>query len=199
MIKLGYPILPVIERAELSLFDGRSRSEGASHVATALVALIVVCLAFPICFLGFTALTARIPEVKHSTLASVSSPRSILPGVVAGLRDHGATSSLDKNQSDPATLSTNSPALAEADAQAIAPNATSQSTPQLDETDSAVHKKSDGLRQSAEDRRARPGRTHQSQPIATGARKLGKEKHKNGIAHKHREMNLAGDGTTIGQ
>jgi hypothetical protein len=203
MTKLGYPLLPVLERAELSVFDRPSGSKGASRVATALGILIVLCLAFPVCFIGFTALTIGSPGAKHSTVAPASWPESVLPGAVPIAPGHGAAGALDENRPDLTTLPTNSSAVAEAPAPAptptVAPNSTPQSSLQTEETSSVVRKESDASSRPAEGKSARVRKVNHAQPTAAGARKLGKDKHKNGIAHKHRETNLASDGTTNGK
>jgi hypothetical protein len=199
MTKLGFPLLPVIERAELSLFDRSSGSKGASRVATALGVLICLCLAFPICFIGIAALNNGIPGVKHSTVAPAPWPPSVLSDGDPGQRGHAAAGALDENRPYVTTLSTNSSAVAEPPEPAVAPIATGQSTLQTDEISSAVPKESDASGRPAEGGSARLRSKNHSQPIAAGARKLGKEKHKNGVAHKHREMNLASDGPTNGK
>jgi hypothetical protein len=196
MTKLGYPLLPVIERAELDLFDGLSGSGRASHVTTALGFLIVVWLAFPICFIGLSVFTGRIPGAKHSTVATVSPASSVPKGSVSGRHGQADPGTLDMNQSDPATRSTDSATVAEPPA---TPSVSmSQSILQPSETAPAEHTDAEELR-PAEGGRARLKRIHQSLPIATGARRSGKEHHKNKIVHNQRVMKFAADGTTNGK
>jgi hypothetical protein len=200
MTKLGYPLLPVIERAEFSLFDRPSGSKDTSRIAKALGVLIVLCLLVLICFIGFTALTIGVPGTKHSTPAPESWPPSVVQGANPGLRGQSANGVLVENRPDLTALSTNSSTVPEAPKPAVAPVSTPPSGPrQTDETTAIVGKESDAPVQPAEGRRARLMKMNHSQPVAAGARKLGKEKHKKGIAHKHRETNLASDGTTSGK
>ena len=197
MTKLGYPLLPVIERAEFSLFDRPSGSKDTSRIAKALGVLIVLCLVVSICFIGFAALTIGVPGTKHSTPAPAAWPPSVVQGADPGLRGQSADGILAEHRPDLTALSTNSSTVAEALKPAVAPVSTPPSgPPQTDETTPVVGKDSDAPVQPAEGRRAK---MNHSQPVAAGARKLGKEKHKKGIARKHREMNLASDGTTSGK
>jgi hypothetical protein len=197
MTKLGYPLLPVIERAEFDLFDGLSGSRRASHVTTALGLLIVVWLAFPICFIGLSVFTARIPGAKLSTVATVSPAPSVRVGSVS--RQHGRADSgtFNMNGSDPAPRSTDAATVAEPPA---TPSVSiSQSTLQPSETLTAVHSKPEELGRPAEGGRARLKSIHQGPSIATGARRAGKEHHKSKIAHNQRGMKSAADGTTNGK
>ena len=197
MTKLGYPLLPVIERAELDLFDGLSGSGRASHVTTALGFLIVVWLSFPICFIGLSVFTARIPGAKHSTVATVSPASSVPVGSVSGQHGQAGPGTLDTNRSDPATRSTGPATVAEPPAPPSV--STCQSTLQPSETPSAVNINAGELRRLAEGGRAGLKSIHQSPPIATGARRFRKEHHKSKIAHNQRVMKFAADGTTNGQ
>jgi hypothetical protein len=197
MTKLGYPLLPVIERAELDLFDGLSGSGRASHVTTALGVLIVVWLAFPICFIGLSVFTGRVPGAKHSTVATVLPASSVPAGSVSGQHDQAGPGTLEMNRSDPTTRSTDSAPVAEPPATPSV--STCQSTLQPSETPSAVQSEAEELRRPSEAERARLKRIHQSLPISTGARRYGKEHHKSKIAHDQRVMKFAADGTTNGK
>jgi hypothetical protein len=198
MTKLGYPLLPVIERAEVRLGHGLSGSERASLVSSALGVLIVLCIAFPICLLGFTALTTGTAGMKHATLAHASSPPSVFQDTVPGLQDHGGH--LGPNQSDSVTLATDRLAVTEAPVRKVAPISTDESILQTDETLPAARKESDdALGPPAEVRRAGARRMHQSQRMAAATRKSGKEKHKTGNAHTRREMKIAADETRSGK
>ena len=199
MTKLGYPLLPVIERAELDLFDGLSGSGRASHVTTALGFLIVLWLAFPICFIGLSVYTSRVPGAKHSTVATVS-PASSAPAASVS-EQHGPVGpgTLEMNRSDPAAGSTDSATVAEPPA---TPSVSAgQSTLQPNETPPAVHGKAEELLRppEAEAGRAQLKTIHQSVPIATSARRFGKEHHKSKVARNQRLMKFAGDGTPDGK
>jgi hypothetical protein len=196
MTKLGYPLLPVIERAELDLFDRLSGSGRVSHVTTALGLLIVVWLAFPICFIGLSIFTARIPGATHSTVATVSPASSVPVGSVSG---HGRADpgGLDVNRSDPAPRSTDSAPISEPPATSSV--SISQSTLQPSETLTDVHSKPEELRRPAEGGRTRLKSIHQGPSIGAGARRSEKEHHKNKIAHNQRGMKFAADGTTNGK
>ena len=196
MTKLGYPLLPVIERAELDLFDGLSGSGRASHVTTALGLLIVVWLAFPICFIGLSVFTARIPGATHSTVATVSPASSVPVSSVSGQHGRADPGTLDKNRSDPAPRSTDAATVAEPPASSSV--SINQSTLQESETLTAVYSKPEELR-PAKGGRARLKSIHQGPSIATGARRSGKEHHKSKIAHNQRGMKFAADGTTNGK
>ena len=197
MTKLGYPLLPVIERAELDLFDGLSGSGRASHVTTALGFLIVLWLAFPICFIGLSVFTARIPVAKYSAVATVSPASSVPVGSVSGQHGLADPATLEMNRSHPAPRSTDSATVAEPPAPPSV--STSQSTSQPSETLTGVHRKAEELGRPAEGGRARLKGTHQSPSIATGVRRSGKEHHKSKIAHNQRVMKFAADGTTNGK
>jgi hypothetical protein len=197
MTKLGYPLLPVIERAELDLFDGLSGSGRASHVTTALGFMIVVWLAFPICFIGLSLFTGRIPGATHSAAETVSPASSVLVGSVSGQHGRADPGTLDMNRSDPAPRSTHSATVAEPPANPSA--SISQSTLQPSETLTAVYSESEELRRPAKGGRVRLKSIHQGPSIATGARRSGKEHHKSKIAHNQRGMKFAADGTTNGK
>ncbi len=194
MTKLGYPILPVIERAEFRLLDGVSRAQRVSHAAGALGILIVLCIAFPIGFLGITAFSPGISATKHARGAIASVSPSVAPGGVARPNDHVSTGIFDETPVDLVAASSSSSTSTNAK---VAQLATAPETAlQPDKTSSAQSTNGEASNSQTEIGRAHSQRKHPGRSISKEGSRSGREKHKRGIVQRRREMQIAADEAT---
>jgi hypothetical protein len=79
MTKLGYPLLPVIVRAEPDLGTGMSQSKKPSLVTTTLGVFIALCLISPFCVIGFGTLGGGGNGTKYSNRRSEAPLQQSLP------------------------------------------------------------------------------------------------------------------------
>jgi hypothetical protein len=107
MTKLGYPLLPVIVRAEPDLGTGMSRSIRPSLATTTLGVFIALCLVSPFCVIGFGTLGSGGKGTKYSRHRTNSAMQQSLP---ADLTDVGpAADTIDDRRTDPSPVPSSSP------------------------------------------------------------------------------------------
>ena len=111
MTKLGYPLLPVIVRAEPGRGTWMSESAKPSLAITTLVILIGLCLVAPICVIGFSTLSNGGLGAKQSNCGIVLPEQQSLP--VSLLNGRTAANAIDDRRTDPVPTPSSSPGVSD--------------------------------------------------------------------------------------
>ena len=188
MTKLGYPLLPVIVRAQ----PGRGTSETAkpSPAITTLVILIGLCLVSPFCMIGLSALSHGGSGMKHLTSGTASPVQQSPP--VAQTNGLPAADAIDVRRSDSIPVPSSSPVPSDEP-----PNAFVNAAVVDDETGIAPHARHKSQHGKAVDGTPGSGNTHRRRGAPTVRRT--EETAKSKTAHHRGKANSTVNRTSHGE
>jgi len=188
MIKLGYPLLPVIVRAGPGL--GRSERAKPSPAITTLVILIGLCLVSPFCVIGLNSLSRGGSGTKHLRSGTGSPVQQSQP--VAQTNGLPAAGPIDVHRSDSIPVPSSSPAPGDEP-----PDAFVNSAVVDDDTSVAARAKHKSSHSKAVDGTPGSGNTHRRRGAPTVRRT--EETAKSKTAHHRGKANSTVNRTSHGE